>query len=208
MLYFRRLIAILALGLIPTLAYGTPSTDEARTQIDTAFNQVKEVVAKEKETLSPQDLNTKLRSILAPKFDFDDMARSSLGANWNKGTPEEQTEFVTLFSELLGRTYLAKIRKNVETSEITYLPPMTKGDRVVIRSVIKTDGGDVAADYRMFAKDGQWRIYDVIVENVGLVANYRNEFASILRKENFSGLLVRLREQTETNRINDAALTK
>jgi phospholipid transport system substrate-binding protein len=131
-----------------------------------------------------------------PLFDFEEMSKSCLGANWRKATPEQQKEFVDLFSKLLSKTYLAKIRSNVEESSVKFLPGMTKGDRVVVRSIINSRGDDVAADYRMLEKNGQLKIYDVVVENVGLVTNYRTEFNSILRKGDFPELLSRLRNQS------------
>lgn len=79
---------------------------------------------------------------------------------------------------------------------MTYLQPMTMNNRVVVRSRISKDGEVIGADYRMYERDGTWHVYDVIIENVGLVTNYRNEFSVILKDSGFDGLLQKLREKT------------
>ena len=131
-----------------------------------------------------------------PIFDFDQMSRSCLGANWKKATPEQQKEFVATFGQLLASTYLAKIRKNIENSTITYLPTTVKDDRVIVRTIIHNEGTDIAADYRMYQSAGVWKVYDVIIENVGLVTNYRNEFSAELEKGDFGALLGRLKDKS------------
>ena len=117
----------------------------------------------------------KLRELINPKFNFTEMSRRSLGANWNEITPAEQKDFTAVFSELLARTYLSKIE--------TVKPGMiSKGDTFPI-------------EYRLAFTDGRWQVYDVVIENIGLIGNYRNEFSGIIRKEKFSGLMERLRKK-------------
>jgi phospholipid transport system substrate-binding protein len=123
------------------------------------------------------------------------MAKSSLGANWSKATPQEQSEFVELFTELLAQSYLKKIRENIEVSEITFQEPVARDATVVVKSTVSSKGDEFPIDYRMRLTEGRWRVYDVVVENVGLISNYRNEFTTIVRKEQMSGLLLRLREK-------------
>ena len=141
-----------------------------------------------------KERRAQLREIINPHFDFDKMAQLCLGSNWTDLTPEQQKEFTDTFAELLARTYLGKIE--------TVKPGMVKIDseqldypRSMVRTLITSKGDVFPLEYRLYNKDGKWLVYDVVIENIGLVANYRNEFAGIIRKEHFDGLMTRLKEK-------------
>jgi len=143
----------------------------------------------------------KLRSVIRPRFDFDEMARRSLGPEWNKRTAAEQADFVSVFSELLASTYLARVE--TVTSDMVTVDkekvemPAEPGDvaKAIVRTSVTNKGDTFPIDYRLQYVNGQWKVYDVIIENIGLVANYRNEFAGIIRRDQFSGLMEKLREK-------------
>lgn len=136
----------------------------------------------------------KLREIINPKFNFNEMARRSLGTNWNDITPEQQKEFTTVFSELLARTYLSKIETvkpgmvNVESEEV-------ESAKALVKTTVLSKGDTFPIDYKLMLDGGHWQVYDVVIENIGLVANYRNEFSGIIRKEKFAGLMERLHKK-------------
>ena len=138
----------------------------------------------------------KLREIINPKFDFDEMSRRSLGANWNTITPAEQADFTTVFSELLARTYLSKI-ETVKTGMVKVESENIESSKAVVKTVVLSKGDTFPIDYKLMLENGQWRVYDVVIENIGLVANYRNEFSGIIRKDKFPGLMERLRKNVE-----------
>jgi len=193
----RSLLIVPAIVMISSLAFAEAvSAPIAEKTVKDTVDQVKAIVAKDKSSLSEIELDKKIEKILLPKFDFEMMARSCLGANWKKATPAEQEEFVRLFTTLLSKSYLAKIRKNIETATVTLLPSAIKEDRVVVRSRVKSDDQEIGVDYRIYTKAGEYLVYDVLVENVGLVSNYRSEFSSILDSGNFEKLLAKLRTQT------------
>lgn len=139
---------------------------------------------------------TKLREIINPKFDFDEMSRRSLGSNWNEITPEEQKDFTTVFSELLARTYLSKI-ETVKPGMVKVESEQVEGNKAVVKTVVLSQGDTFPIDYKMMNRDNNWRVYDVVIENIGLVANYRNEFSGIIRKDKFSGLMEKLRAKVK-----------
>lgn len=136
----------------------------------------------------------KLRTIINPKFDFDDMARRSLGANWADITPDQQKEFTTVFSELLARTYLSKI-ETVKPGMVKVESEQVDSVKATVKTTVLSKGDTFPIDYKLKFDNGSWRVYDVVIENIGLVANYRNEFSGIIRKEKFSGLMERLRQK-------------
>lgn len=190
------ILALLLTFPLPGLAQSI-DTRAAENAVRDTIAQVKEIVKNKKGVLSESALDKEIEKVLLPRFDFELMARSSLGSGWRKANESEQREFVEVFTSLLSKSYLAKIRKNVENATVTLLPSTVKDDRVVVRSKVKTADQEVAIDYRIYLKDGQYRVYDVLVENVGLVSNYRSEFSSILDKSTFQELIARLKEKNE-----------
>lgn len=142
----------------------------------------------------------KLREVIAPIFDFGEMAKRSLGPEWQNVTPEERASFVTVFSDLLAKTYLARV-ENIKKDMVTVISQQvnTQEHKALVKSTILDKGDLFPIDYKLLMnQQGAWRVYDVIIENIGLVANYRNEFAGIIRKEKFAGLMKRLAEKSET----------
>lgn len=138
----------------------------------------------------------KMREIIQPRFDFDEMAKRSLGPNWQTATPEQRDEFVKVFSDLLASTYLNKI-ETVKKNMVSIDSENVEFPKSVVKTTVKHKGDTFPIDYKLLNTRGSWRVYDVVIENIGLVANYRNEFAGIIRKEKFTGLLERLREKVK-----------
>ncbi len=139
----------------------------------------------------------KMHDVIAPRFDFREMAKRSLGAKWKSITTEEQEEFVSLFSDLLARTYLGRI-ENVEKDMVSVNGEKIKFPRALVKTMVDYKGDQFPIDYKLLhSSENGWRVYDVIIENIGLVSNYRNEFSGILRKEKFPGLINRLKEKND-----------
>ncbi len=195
MMRILSLAAITLLFAVNAIALDGVTQDKPGEQVMATIDSVREEVSLDKGKLSTEMLDKKLIEVIAPRFDFREMSQRSLGPAWNKANAAEQTEFVDLFSELLARTYVHKIRNNIETTKITLADQKIQGTKAIVRTSVDDGKDQYSIDYRLLLRDAEWQIYDVIVENVGLVTNYRNEFAGILQKEKFAGLLTRLREK-------------
>jgi len=169
-----------------------PSSPRAEMQVvlDQLISVVTENAGEENATVR----RDKMRDIIEPKFDFKEMAKRSLGVNWKSITQEEQQEFVDLFSGMLARTYIGRIEK-VEQNMVEIKSETLRHPRALVKTIVTFDGGEFPLDYKLIYSDAGWQVYDVIIENIGLISNYRNEFAGIIRKESFQGLLTRLREK-------------
>lgn len=168
-----------------------------RDEISSTINGIIDIVKGLPSDSQTHERRAKLREFINPKFDFAKMAQLSLGANWNTVTPEQQKEFVEIFSNLLAKTYLAKIetvKENMVTVEAASVDPQTQ--RATVKTLVKNKGDVFPIDYKLSSESGSWQVYDVVIENIGLVVNYRNEFAGIIRKENVSGLIERLKAKT------------
>jgi phospholipid transport system substrate-binding protein len=140
-------------------------------------------------------LDNKMQEIVKPAFDFKETAKRSLGTHWNNISEAERSEFSTLFSDLLTKTYINRIKDGVKTSKITVTDAKDNGKRAAVKTVVESKDENATIIYKMHNKNNNWLVYDVVIENIGLVNNYRDEFAGIIRKDGFAGLMKKLREK-------------
>ena len=137
-----------------------------------------------------------IRRIAGGLFDFDEMARRSLSRHWATLSREEQVEFVQLFTELLERTYLGRIQ-SYAGEQLTYLGEEIDGPFATVKSrVVTTRRTETALEYRLRLKDGQWKVYDLLVDGVSFVSTYRSEFSRVIQSSSYAVLLQRMREKT------------
>jgi phospholipid transport system substrate-binding protein len=135
-----------------------------------------------------------IRQIAEELFDFDEMARRALGQHWKDRSPQEQTEFVGLFVNLLEQSYLTAIG-NFPLSTITFQSESVSGEYADVRSRIIADRHEIPVDYRLLQSGGRWGVYDVVADGVSLISSYRSQFNTIIRTASFAQLLERLRSR-------------
>ena len=167
----------------------------AETPKDVITSTVDSLVSIVEKNPGPANLTKRrdlMYQVISPRFDFAEMSKSSLGRFWLECTPQEQDEFVKVFSELLAKTYLDRI-DSIEKDVVKVNSERVNKNRGLVKTTVNYKGDIFPIDYRRVEKDGQWKVYDVVIENIGLVNNYRNEFSGIIRKEKFSGLMIRLK---------------
>ena len=135
-----------------------------------------------------------VRKVADQMFDWRAMAREALGDHWAKRTAEERNEFARLFVNLFENAYLSKIRL-AEADKFEYLGETAVGDEAVVRTrVVTRNGSAIPVNYRTRRDEaGRWRVYDLDVERISLVRNYRSQFDSIIRRTSFEQLLARLK---------------
>lgn len=133
--------------------------------------------------------------ILVPKFDFNMITKAAVGKHWSKATPAQQKALTEGFQQVLIRTY-AKALLNYSGEQIRYLPeiPGRSGTVVVPTEVSEAGAKPIPIDYRVHNKSGSWKVYDVKIDKVSLVSNYRSSFNSQIRKDGIDGLIKRLDE--------------
>ncbi len=134
--------------------------------------------------------------ILAPYFDFQKITQGVLGPQWRSATPAQQRALTDGFKQVLVRTY-ARSLLNYSGQEIRYLPvkPGVRDNTVTVSAVVRVPGATpVPIDYRMYDDGVGWKVYDVIVNNVSLVSNYRSSFATEIREKGIDGLITKLGE--------------
>ena len=139
-------------------------------------------------SLAREDSWQKIAAIIDDGFDFRSMSQSVLATNWKKATPEERARFTEFFSQYIEETYRSRIEAYTD-EEIIYGDEIIRGKRAVVETIIKSATVEIPINYKLKENDGEWFAYDVIVEGVSSVNNYRNIFAVIVKNEGMEGLL-------------------
>ena len=143
----------------------------------------------------------RVRQAVYQRFGFEEMAQRSLGQYWAKRTPAEKKEFVTLFSDLLERSYISKIEGYTGEQKVLYTKETIDKDYASVHTeiVVKRDA-NVEVEYRLLQHNGNWQIYDIIIEGVSLVNNYRTQFHNIIGHESYEALVKKLKLKLEQER--------
>ena len=136
-----------------------------------------------------EERRSQLKQIIYPKFDFAEMAKRSLGSQWQNRTPEEQREFTKAFTRLLEDSYLDQI-ESYNGEKFRYLREKQDKDVAEVETKgVSKKGEEFAINYRLHQAEGDWKVYDVVIENISLVNNYRSQFSRVLTKSSFEELL-------------------
>jgi phospholipid transport system substrate-binding protein len=196
---FARTLLLLLLLLLAASAGLSPAgavaasgpTEQLKAVVDRVIGEL------ENKKIGEAERRRRIRRVADEIFDFEDMARRALAQHWRTLTPAQQAEFVPLFSDLLERTYLSTIeRYNGEPVQFT--GQRIDGEQATVFTHITTkQGQDVPVDYRMQLKGDRWLIYDVNIEGIGLVANYRSQFHSIMTTSSYDALVKRIRARIQ-----------
>jgi phospholipid transport system substrate-binding protein len=137
----------------------------------------------------------RLHKIAEQVFDWQEMARRALAVHWRERTPQEQQEFVRLFRDLVEGTYINRLESAIqEKREIQYVGEQVDGSRAVVKTnVVTRRNQQVPIEYRLQKADGRWLIYDVLVEGISLVNNYRSQFNRIITSSSYNDLVQKMK---------------
>lgn len=184
---------------VSLLVYSSRSANagEPTEAIRDAVNQGVEILKNAK--LDNQKQRTqvidRLRQIVYPLFDFNEMAMRSLGPNWRRLNPQQRSEFVSIFTALLEKTYANQIDL-YNGQQVVYTGESIDGDYAQVASrIVDKNGQTYSVVYRLHKVDGKWRIYDLVAENISLVNNYRAQFDRVIAKSSFEELLKTMKQR-------------
>ncbi|MGD9175980.1 MAG: ABC transporter substrate-binding protein, partial [Desulfobacterales bacterium] len=186
--YIRLSVILLAIMLLlPFEVLASGAKDTVEVQINKMLTRMKEPSFKQ---LTRDAKIVEIQQIINEVFDFNELSRRTLGRDWKKFSPDQQKEFVSLFEQILQNVYadriLAYTQEKIEFGKETEL----KKGRVEVESYIITlDNKRIPIFYRMSNKSGQWRVYDVVIEGISMIKNYRGQFREILKTKKPEDLL-------------------
>jgi phospholipid transport system substrate-binding protein len=198
--------SFIALVFVCSAGYGTGAFAAAATtptdQVRTAVDEVLKIL--QDGSLQSDTRRQMIRDAIAPHFDFRAMSQSTLAQSWKKATPEQKERFMVLFQKLLENVYIVAM-ETYSGETVRYGQEKLTGERASVETfIVQPNGPEIPIQYRMRLKQNQWLAYDVIIENVSLVSNYRTSFRQIARRQGMDALLKRLQEKVDGQLKADA----
>jgi len=184
------MLAALVLAVATPARAGAP-TDQVRQYTD----HVQQIL--DDPSLKQADKRVAVRKVAEEVFDVTETAKRALGPHWNRRTPAEQGEFVQLFADLLERSYIAKIDL-YGGEKLQYTNETIDGEYASVRAKVLTkQRAEVPVEAKLLRKSDRWLIYDISIENVSLIGNYRSQFDRIIRTSSFAELIKRLKTKRD-----------
>jgi len=192
----RRKAVIMAISILVLLGgtcFAGPALESVKSDVDAVLKVLKYPAHKgEAEKKAKED---QIRKISMKMFDFAELSKRTLGVHWNKFSGPQRQEFVDLYKGLLEDAYIDKITSYTD-ERIDYTKEVQLSDNAFeVQSTIVTKSAEIPVFYRVLNKDGQWRVYDVVIEGVSLISNYRSQFREILANNPPESLLDTLRKK-------------
>ena len=188
-------LSILMFFLSTLPVYAGAPLDTVQTNVNKVLDVLRD--PKLKAESAKEIKKEKLETIYKQMFDEVELSRRTLGGNWKKLNPAQQQEFIHLYQKILEKAYIDKILSYTNEKIVFSKESMLSKDRAEVQTKVITSSKEIPIFYRMILKDGTWKVYDVVVENVSLVQNYRSQFNSILAKNTPEQLLEILRKKVK-----------
>ena len=170
---------------------------EVTSQLKGTIEKVIKIVQDEALTNDKQARRVALRKIIAERFNYRQMVMRSLAKNWDTRSDQERQEFIALFKSLLENSYANKLEA-YKDEEINYLDEMIKGKYALVKTEVVRKSSTIGVDYKLIQENGNWKVYDFVIEGVSMIRNYRSQFTKIIRRDSYEVLVQKL-----TDKINE-----
>lgn len=187
-------ISILSFCLfVPSYLNAGPPTDQIQTTLEAILAILRDPQFKAE--AKKKERRVRLRQLIYPRFDFSEMAKRSLGSHWRRLTLEQQREFSEIFTDLLETSYVNRI-EGYSDEKFVYAKESQDGNFAEVNTkVITRKNDEFSINYKLYLVKGDWKVYDVVVENISLVNNYRAQFNRIMTNSSYEELVRRMRER-------------
>ena len=176
-----------------SVSAGAPG-DQVRQTVDKLLAILKDPQLKQEGRKNER--HDELKKLIYQRFDFTEMARRALGPEWRRHTPEEQKEFAQLFTDLLERAYLKQI-ESYNDQKVRYLNEREDSSYAQVDTkIVDNKGQEFSVNYRLHNVNGDWKVYDVVIEDISLVNNYRAQFSRVLASSSYQELVHEMKDKT------------
>src|SRR5579863_762777 len=197
----RRNVLIMTVAIAFALFQSLPATPARADDANSPDAVVKQTVNQALEVLRDKDTplaqrQDKLRQIVSSTFDFSEMAKSALGYHWKQITPAQQQEFTTAFVAFIEDSYLSKI-SDYKGQQVNFLRATNDGAQYaqVSTDIVQPTGDPIHVNYRLLQNGSTWKIYDVTVDAISIIANYRNQFNRVMNNQGYDVLISDLKKK-------------
>ena len=184
--YFMILTLGLSLAFAPVISAENSAIDAIRTTVGAILDTLKN------DSLDKAGKRSAMETEIDKRFDFRAMAQRTLATNWKKASDAEKQEFTDLFGQLIQSSYVGKLEAYTNET-VEYVTEKIKGRKALVETLIITASAEIPINYKLYSKDGNWLVYDVVIEGVSLISNYRSSYQTIVKKEGFDGLMAKMK---------------
>ncbi len=190
MAMMQRLMLFLMAAVFVTAAAAavTAPTMQLRTSLDAVITTLKD------SAMAPAARRQRIADLIQQRFDFPAMSQRALSTNWKKASAAQRRQFIDKFSQLILATYMGRIEAYTDES-IEFVAERVKGNKAEVSTIIVSGNTEIPIRYKMRRKGDDWLVYDVVIEEVSLIRNYRSSYRDIVKKEGIGGLLARMDEK-------------
>ncbi len=193
-------MSLAAIGLVgfiyATAANAGVPTDQVRSTVDQVITILQDSSLKAES--KQKERRDQLRQIIFARFDFAEMARRSLGPEWRRRTPAEQQDFVNLFTDLLQESYIGTI-ESYNGDKVIYSREVQDQSNAEVQTTLTTKREDsYSINYRLHLVGKDWKVYDVVIENISVVNNYRSQFSRVLNRSSYEELVRTMKEKANS----------
>lgn len=191
--YFAVFLLFFCLVVAPNPARAGAPTEQVQGTVDNILAILKN--PRLRGDTARKERREQLREAIFARFDFSEMSKRSLGTQWRKLSPTNQEEFVKLFTDLLERTYVNQIEA-YKDEKVVFLKETLDNNFAEVQSrVVNSKGEDFSLNYRAHRVGAEWKVYDVVVENISVINNYRAQFNRILANQSYEELVRRMKDK-------------
>lgn len=178
--------------MLLVLAAQVQAEQSPKQTVQTAVDAILGILTNE--TLDKEQKRAKMRETINERFDFRAMSQRTLATNWKKATKDERKQFVGLFAQLIQNSYIGKVEAYTNEA-VEYPAEKIKGKRAVVDTLIITSSTEIPVNYKLYLKNAEWHVYDVIIEGVSLISSYRSTYQEIVKKDGFQGLFAKMEKK-------------
>ncbi len=195
MSYFNRLVVVLASVVVLSTPISA-SAGEPTSQLEATINEFISILVKTPvEQLRASGLPANALALIHSRFDFSEMTKRSLGSHWQALASADQREFVEAFTQKLLLAYGRSVRASGD-EKVQYENESRQGDTATVETkVVSGNGDELPIDYQMHDVDGQWKVYDMVIDHVSIVSNYHAQFERVIAQSSLSALLQKMKQQ-------------
>src|SRR5262245_5926953 len=184
----------LAGTLSPSIATAVTATEAVKTSVEQVVGLLEDKELKQADRA--MERRQQLQKIFNDRFSYEEMSKRSLGAYWKDLNETQRQQFVDLFRQLLARTYTGTI-EGYSGERFQYLSEQNEGDYAEVRTKLISRKGEIPINYRLLSKTGEWQVYDIVVDGISMVSNYRAQFNKIIQTSSYGDLVQKLQDKNE-----------
>ena len=195
----RFFICLVVVGLMIHLSMVSEcfAGSEVTSQLKGTIEKVIKIIQDEALSNDKQARREALRETINGRFNYRQMVMRSLAKNWDTRSDQERQEFIALFKSLLENSYASKLEA-YQDEKINYVDEMVKGKYALVKTEVVRKSSTIGVDYKLIQENGNWEVYDFVIEGVSMIRNYRSQFTKIIRRDSYEVLVQKL-----TDKINE-----